>query len=153
MSAKQIIDDLYRAYASRDRAAIRAMLHDDAVWVAPGGNATQVAVGHGTGDEAGSPGSPNRMDADEIARFMAVDFHRLFRDVGNQVGLVIAEGDIGVIEHRLSATLPNGRSYVNDYCFVIETREGRVSAIREYMDTRGGWKQVFGEGPGTALIS
>ena len=44
----------------------------------------------------------------------------------------------------MSATLPNGRPYVNDYCFAYEVADGRVTAIREYMDTRGGWAQVFG---------
>jgi len=44
-----------------------------------------------------------------------------------------------IVEHRLSATLPNGRPYVNDYCFVYEVRDGKAWRIREYMDTRGGW--------------
>jgi ketosteroid isomerase-like protein len=63
-----------------------------------------------------------------------------------------AEGDVVVVEHRLSATLPNGRPYVNDYCFVYEVRDGKVLRIREYMDTRGGWAQVFGEGEPVQLI-
>jgi ketosteroid isomerase-like protein len=50
-----------------------------------------------------------------------------------------------VAEHRLSATLPNGRSYVNDYCFVFEIKDGCIWRIREYMDTRGGWYQVFAD--------
>lgn len=57
---------------------------------------------------------------------------------------VVAEGDVVFVEHRLSAVLANGRTYVNDYCFAFEARAGQVHAIREYMDTRGGWAQVFG---------
>ena len=36
------------------------------------------------------------------------------------------------------------QGYVNDYCFAYEVSDGQVIAIREYMDTRGGWRQVFG---------
>jgi ketosteroid isomerase-like protein len=57
-----------------------------------------------------------------------------------------------VVEHRLSATLPNGRSYVNDYCFVYEVRDSKVWRIREYMDTRGGWAQAFGDSEPVQLL-
>ena len=65
---------------------------------------------------------------------------------------MIGEGDVVVAEHRMSATLPNGRPYVNDYCFAYEVADGRVTAIREYMDTRGGWLQVFGGDPPEILL-
>ncbi len=71
---------------------------------------------------------------------------------GNEFRTVTAEGNVVVVEHRLSATLPNGRPYVNDYCFVYEVRDGKVRRIREYMDTRGGWAQVFGEDEPAQLI-
>jgi ketosteroid isomerase-like protein len=38
-----------------------------------------------------------------------------------------------VAEHRLSGDLPNGCSYVNDYCFAFEVQGGKVLKIREYM--------------------
>jgi ketosteroid isomerase-like protein len=60
---------------------------------------------------------------------------------------MVGEGDVVLAEHRMSATLANGRPYVNDYCFAYEVTDGRVTAIREYMDTRGGWAQVFGDDP------
>jgi len=31
-------------------------------------------------------------------------------------------------------------------------RDGKVWRIREYMDTRGGWAQVFGEGESVQMI-
>ena len=74
-----------RACQSGDPQAIVQFLDEDVLWIAPPGNATQVA-----------------------------------------------------------ARLPNGRDYVNDYCFAYEVRNEKVYAIREYMDTRGGWTQVFG---------
>jgi hypothetical protein len=83
---------------------------------------------------------------------MAHNFARFFGDVANDFRTVVAEGETVVVEHRLSATLPNGRPYVNDYCFVYEVRDEKVWRIREYMDTRGGWAQVFGEGDPVQLV-
>ncbi|TVZ05945.1 hypothetical protein EAS64_00255 [Trebonia kvetii] len=83
---------------------------------------------------------------------MTNDIARFFGGARNEFLTVAAESDVVVVEHRLSATLPNGRPYVNDYCFVYEVRDGKVRAIREYMDTRGGWAQVFGEGEPVQLI-
>ena len=77
---------------------------------------------------------------------------RFFAGADNNFRTVVAEGEVVVVEHRLSATLPNGRSYVNDYCFVYEVRDGLVWRIREYMDTRGGWAQVFGESEPAQLV-
>ncbi len=144
MNAKETVRALYAAYATRDADRIKAILHPDAIWVAPAGNATQVALGLGDPDDAGPPQGLNDLDRDAIATFMAHDYPRFFSDVTFEPRSMVAEGDLVLTEHRMSATLPNGRPYVNDYCFAYEVADGQVTAIREYMDTRGGWLQVFG---------
>jgi uncharacterized protein len=152
MDAKQTVMALYGAYASGDAETIGGLLHDEAVWTAPAGNATQVALGLGRPEDAGPPRGANDLDRDAIVTFMAYNFARFFGGVENDFRMVVAEGEVVVVEHRLSATLPNGRSYVNDYCFVFEVRDGKVWRIREYMDTRGGWQQVFGESEPLQLV-
>jgi uncharacterized protein len=152
MDSKQTVMALYGAYASADAETIEGLLHDEVVWIAPAGNATQVALGLGRPEDAGPPRGANDLDRDAIVTFMAYNFARFFGDVENDFRTVVAEGEVVVVEHRLSATLPNGRSYVNDYCFVFEVRDGKVWRIREYMDTRGGWEQVFGEGETLQLV-
>ncbi len=152
MDSKQTVMALYGAYASGDAKKIDGLLHDEVVWTAPAGNATQVALGLGRPEDAGPPRGANDLDRDAIVTFMAYNFSRFFGDVKNNFRTVVAEGEVVVVEHRLSATLPNGRSYVNDYCFVFEVRDGKVWRIREYMDTRGGWEQVFGEGEALQLV-
>lgn len=144
MHAKETVQALYAAYAAGDPERIRALLDPDVVWVAPAGNATQVALGLGNPDDAGPPQGLNDLDRDAIVAFMAYDYPRFFTDVAFQPRSMVGEGDVVLTEHRMSATLPNGRPYVNDYCFAYEVADGRVTAIREYMDTRGGWLQVFG---------
>jgi hypothetical protein len=144
MNAKETVQQLYAAYASGDPERIRALLHPDVVWVAPAGNATQVALGLGDPNDAGPPRGLNDLDRDAIVAFMAHDYPRFFADVTFEPRSMIGEGNVVMTEHRMSATLPNGRTYVNDYCFAYEVLDGQVSSIREYMDTRGGWLQVFG---------
>jgi uncharacterized protein len=152
MDSKQTVIALYGAYATGDADKICGLLHEEVVWTAPGGNATQVALGLGRPEDAGPPRGTNDLDRDAIVTFMAYNFARFFGNVDNKFRTVVAEGEVVVVEHRLSATLPNGRSYVNDYCFVHEVRNGKVWRIREYMDTRGGWAQVFGEGEPVQLV-
>jgi uncharacterized protein len=152
MDSKQTVMALYGAYASGNAEKISGLLHDEVVWTAPAGNATQVALGLGRPEDAGPPRGANDLDRDAIVAFMAYNFARFFGDVDNNFRTVVAEGEVVVVEHRLSATLPNGRSYVNDYCFVYEVRNGKVWRIREYMDTRGGWAQLFGDGEPVQLI-
>jgi ketosteroid isomerase-like protein len=128
-------------------------LIEDVVWVAPSGNATQVALGLGDPDDAGAPDGSNNLGRTAIVDFIANDFGRLFvSDVANDfIGLHVA-GDHVIAEHRMSATLANGRSYVNDYCFVFHVVDGRIATIREYMDTRGGWVQMFGDADPGAIV-
>jgi ketosteroid isomerase-like protein len=152
MDSKQTVMALYGAYATGDAEKIAGLLHDEVVWTAPAGNATQVALGLGRSEDAGQPRGANDLDRDAIVAFMAHNFARFFTGAANDFRTVVAEGEVVVVEHRLSATLPNGRSYVNDYCFVYEVREGKVWRIREYMDTRGGWAQVFGDSEPVQLV-
>ncbi len=152
MDSRQTVMALYAAYATGDAGQIAGLLHDEVVWTAPAGNATQVALGLGRPEDAGPPRGANDLGREAIVAFMAYKFARFFAGARNEFRTVVAEGDVVVVEHRLSATLPNGRPYVNDYCFVYEVRGGKVWRIREYMDTRGGWAQVFGQGEPARLI-
>lgn len=145
MNPKQTVMALYAAFGSRDPKRIGDLLHEDVVWIAPPGNATQVALGLGNPEEAGPPNGSNSLGKSQIVQFMAHNFSRFFMHPKNEFRSMVAEGFIVFVEHRISAMLPNGRPYVNDYCFAYEVRDDKVLHIREYMDTRGGWAQVFGK--------
>ena len=47
-----------------------------------------------------------------------------------------AEGGRVAIEAVGTGKLRNGRDYANRYHFLLEVRDGRVLAIREYMDSQ-----------------
>jgi uncharacterized protein len=153
VSPKETVTALYAAFGSGDPERISALLHDDVVWVAPPGNATQVALGLGSYEDAGAPNGSNNLGHRQIVQFMAHNFSRFFNGPKNEFRSMVAEGNIVFAEHRISATLPNGRPYINDYCFAYEVRDGKVQHIREYMDTRGGWAQVFGKDEPKTLLN
>jgi ketosteroid isomerase-like protein len=133
--SKQAALAVWRAFSTRDADQIKAVLTEDAEWLAPAGNATAVALG----------GSAHMVGAVAIADFIAKDFGRLFvRDVAIAVTGVFAAGNVVVFEQKFSATLVNGREYDNLYCFVFEMVGGRARRIREYMDTSRGFAMMFG---------
>lgn len=135
-TAKEAALNVWKAFGSRDPAAIRAAFTSDARWIAPPGNATAIAAG---------------VDAEQvktvdgiIAFITGGDYAKLFRDVKVDFLKVIAEGDTAIVENVFRAKLPNGRDYANRYCWVFEVRDGKVAEMREYMDTLGGLAQIFG---------
>jgi uncharacterized protein len=129
--SRALVKAAWAAFASRDRDRIAAMFVSDAEWLAPKGNATAVALE-----------GPDHM----IAAFIASEMRRLFLDVAVDLRGFYADGPVVVVEAHLSAKLPNGGGYANDYCFVFECRDGCIARVREYMDTLSGQRQLFANG-------
>ena len=48
---------------------------------------------------------------------------------------VVAAGDCVVVEMRHRAEGLNGKRYETDHCVVFDLREGRIQAVREYIDS------------------
>ena len=57
-------------------------------------------------------------------------------DFGVEVHSIIAEGDHVAVEHSGRNETSDGRSYNNNYCWVLSFRDGRIVEVREYMDTQ-----------------
>jgi len=136
-SAKEIVLNAWRTFSSRDAALIAAAFTEDAEWLAPKGNATAVALDV----------TDHMMGSHQIANFIAADMHRLFSAIDIAFCGVYADGHTVIVEERMRATLPDGKPYENDYCFVFTVAGDRIAGVREYMDTRKGWRMVFGDAP------
>ena len=134
-SPRDIVLNAWKTFSSRDAARIAALFTDDAQWIAPKGNATAIALDH----------TDHMVGAQAIARFIAQDMHRLFSNIDIAFRGVHADGDVVIVEERMRATLPGGKPYENDYCFVFTVTGDKIREVREYMDTRKGWRMVFGE--------
>ncbi|MCC8962078.1 nuclear transport factor 2 family protein [Bradyrhizobium sp. Pear76] len=134
-TTKEIVLNAWQTFRTRDASLIAAVFAPDAEWIAPARNATAVALDH----------TDHMIGADAIARFISTEMHRLFSEIDIAFRAVHADGDTVIVEERMRATLPGGRAYDNDYCFVFVVEAGRIKQVREYMDTRKGWQMVFGE--------
>jgi ketosteroid isomerase-like protein len=134
-SPKDIVLNAWKIFSSRDATRIAALFTDDSEWIAPKGNATAVALDH----------TDHMIGAQAIARFIAQEMHRMFSDVDIAFRGFYADGDVVIVEERMRASLAGGAPYENDYCFVFTVAGGKIREVREYMDTRKGWRMVFGE--------
>ena len=134
--SRALVKKAFAEFASRDRDRIAALFADDADWLAPPDNGTAVALN----------GPSHMVGAAVIAGFIASDMRRLFLNMAVSFRGFHADGAIVVVEAHLSSSLPNGRPYENDYCFIFECRDGRIAHVREYMDTLNGHRQLFEHG-------
>ncbi|MBB4421990.1 hypothetical protein GGD66_000516 [Bradyrhizobium sp. CIR48] len=132
-SPKDIVLNAWKIFSTRDAERIAALFTDDAEWIAPKGNATAVALDH----------TDHMVGPHQIARFIAQEMHRMFSNIDIAFRGVHADGDVVIVEERMRATLPGGKPYENDYCFVFTVAGDRIRQVREYMDTRKGWQMVF----------
>lgn len=48
---------------------------------------------------------------------------------------MVAEGNKVACEAESLGVLGNGRTYNNEYHFLIEIRDGKIASVREYLDT------------------
>jgi ketosteroid isomerase-like protein len=135
-SAKEVVLNAWKTFSSRDAERIAALFTEDAEWIAPSGNATAVALEH----------TDHMIGAEQIARFISSEMHRLFSEIDISFRGVHADGNTVIVEERMRATLPGGKPYDNDYCFVFVVKGERIKEVTEYMDTRKGWRMIFGEG-------
>lgn len=134
VESKAVVEAAWRAFASHDADRIAPFFTADAEWTAPSGNATAVALN-----------APSHMvGRDAITHFLAHEFPRLFvSDVKVVFHGIYAAGDRVVVEETMSASLANGNSYSNDYCFVFQLCGGLIHRVREYMDTARGHRDIF----------
>lgn len=67
-------------------------------------------------------------------------FHRMIDTLTSGLRMTvlscIAEGDRVALEVTSSGDLKNGRLYRQEYHILMEFRDGRICAVREYLDTQ-----------------
>jgi len=71
----------------------------------------------------------------EIVERLLVPMRETLTGLKFHVDNLIAEGDQVVLEGRGEAPKADGGSYDNTYCIVVTIRDGKISQIREYLDT------------------
>jgi uncharacterized protein len=117
------IEAFYAALTTGKRDAVRALVSDDCTWLPPSTAPFAPIEGGDEVTEALAGGVVKRMF--DISKPFALDVRR-----------VLADGDVAVVQQRLTATAKaTGLPYDNQYCWVYTVRDGRVAHMEEYADT------------------
>ena len=117
---KQIVLDFYEAGARGDMDTCFALLADEVTW-------TNI----GTTKFSGSYIGKQAIAEDLLGPL----FGNLKAGIASKIERLTAEGDIVVAQTSGTAETKDGTPYNNTYCQVIRIRDGKIAAVKEYMDT------------------
>lgn len=118
---KHLVSHFFSHFGNKDVASILAMMTDDATWWIGGKPELFPLSGQKTKAQIG-----------EILNSLVP---------GTKDGLsitprgMVAEGNKVAVEAESLGVLANGRTYNNEYHFLIEIRDGKIAVVREYLDT------------------
>jgi ketosteroid isomerase-like protein len=119
---RTVIINYLDALQSGDYEALRDSFHPGASWWLPG-DLPVSRTWHGR-------------DA-ILGEFLTSVMDRFAPDtISFETHTVLADGDSAVIEWSVRGVgAATGEPYKNDYLAIFEVRDGRIAAVREYMDT------------------
>ena len=119
---KALAREFFARFSASDLDGALAALTDDATWLIPGKRDRMPTAGLYT--------------KERIARLFRSMLKQLKGGLRMTVLSAIAEGDRVTLEVESSGDLENGRLYRQQYHFLLEFRDGKISAVREYLDTQ-----------------
>jgi ketosteroid isomerase-like protein len=127
---KRIATELFARFTAGDIAGVLETMTDDATWLIPG--------------KPGSSPAAGLYDKRRIGRLFQAMLDRLEGGLKMTVDSAIAEGDKVALEVRSHGQLTNGKVYEQAYHFLMTMRDGRISAVKEYLDTQHAHAVWFG---------
>ena len=116
--------DYFQNVARADREALLAGMCPDLRWVVPKGAVEPFAGIH--------------EGAETVVDLMLGAVGEAFTAGSQQTEPIrfLHGEDLVAVEARIRARASDGRLYENEYVFFFEFRDGKISEIREYVDTR-----------------
>jgi ketosteroid isomerase-like protein len=119
---ERLVREFFSTLSTGDLEALRPLLHVDGSWEATGKSI---------------PGAGITRGRDRIIDEFLAPVRGLFvpGDPKIKVLRVIAEGPWAAAETEAMGKLSNGKDYHNRYAWMIEIKDGKIFALREYMDT------------------
>jgi ketosteroid isomerase-like protein len=119
---KKLVVELFARFSANDIAGALDTLTDDATWWIAGKPEQLPAAG--------------AHSKEQIARLFHNMADRLKDGLKMKVKGAIAEGDKVAVEVESYGELRNGRTYNQQYHLLMTIRDGKISAVREYLDTQ-----------------
>jgi hypothetical protein len=119
---EQLVRTFFETLSTGDLERVRPMLHEDATW-------TVMA--------SGIPGAGEKKGRNVIIDEFLAAVRGIFEDGDPKVSVVnvISKGRLVAAETRGVGRLKSGTPYNNVYSWMIEVDDGKIRALREYMDS------------------
>lgn len=119
---EQVVRNFFKVLSTGELENIRKTLHPDASWTPMVKNV---------------PGAGVHAPRDVIVDKFLAPVRGLFEDGDPKTTIdnIFAKGNVVCVESHGRGKLRNGKIYDNQYCWVIEVKDGLVWKIREYMDS------------------
>lgn len=119
---KTLASEFFACFSANDIAGALAMMTDDATWWISGKREHLPAAG--------------LHSKEQIAGLFYRMSDQLLNGLKMTVKGLIAEGDKVAVEVESHGELRNGRSYNNEYHLLMTIRDGKISEVKEYLDTQ-----------------
>ena len=117
---KQVVLDFYEAGARGDMDACFVLLADEVTW-------TNIGSTKFSGTYSGKQAI--------VENLIGPLFSQLKAGISSQIERLTAESDVVVAQTSGTAETLDGTPYNNTYCQVIRIRDGKITDVKEYMDT------------------
>lgn len=119
---EKLAREFFETLSTGDLEALRPLLHADASWEATGKSI---------------PGAGITRGRDRIIDELLAPVRGLFvpGDPKVRIQRIFSRDEWVAAETEAVGKLSNGKDYHNRYAWIIEIRDGKVFAAREYMDT------------------
>jgi uncharacterized protein len=120
--SERLAVEFFNTLGTGNLEAIRALLHEDATWI------PMVRDIPGAGKHVGRKGI--------VDEFLA-PIRGMFRPGDPKVDIktITSNGPLVMMETHGLGALADGRTYDNHYAWAVEIKDGKIFAIREYMDS------------------
>ena len=119
---ERLVLEFFTVLSTGELERVRPLLHDEVSWI------PQVKDIPGAGEYRGKKGVIDDFLAPVRGMFAP-------GDPKTTVDTIVSKGPLVMVESRGLGKLADGRTYENRYAWAIEIRDGKVFAIREYMDS------------------
>ncbi|MEJ2760333.1 MAG: nuclear transport factor 2 family protein [Gammaproteobacteria bacterium] len=127
---EQLVIDFFATLSTGDLEKVRPFFHKDATWQAMARDIP------GAGTHSGRD-----VIIDEFLGPIRGEFEP--GDPKVTVKSIASKGPLVMAECKGTGRMKNGKAYDNDYCWAVEIKDGKIFAIREYMDTHYVFKLFF----------
>ena len=118
---RKLVETYYETLPTGNRAKLASLLSEDVEWYPPESAPLEPIKGRKAVAQALGGDTPKEIFDMKTFRLR---IHR-----------ILADGDIAVVQHSISAKTRAGDQYDNEYCWVYHCRAGEIAKIEEYADT------------------